>query len=1497
MQFEIRTIDNPILRSKVKMENAEYNNYIAYIKKLGVTLDEYTQFPDIRSKINDHKYIMPVQRRLYDKLKDDKVIYPYQNKDMSKLGKVRYANIPTMEKYLKNEDEFLKLTKNKTVPCQLELTSGVDIFKMEREKDRFQYLYQLDPEVAEHLQNIELVINQIEKDKKSDIGYIFVPYIKGKKPSNNFMMDQHNIYDKIQIVNNEEFTKYLKEQLNLSSQERGKFIFGLNKIFHSYNDMLQTMSELYGENITSDNLMDKVVDFQKKRIYGLKENDIKRRLNEFNNLMKKYKIIKDECHTDSKINLYSKYFEYLGNLNKIEQNQGKIEEIEKCNAKYLAFDEIIRNDLTSKQTTDEIINICKNMKFSPNDTYNGYSYGNNCKEYLKQIKNPIVRNVLNQIGTKEIDTDNRCVMKSNMTSVDFDLNLEYCPEYHEAISQGNVTNAFDHRQLLLGDRDITNFMGLCTLLFRSDPFIENTCDLPGLIHDIEINKVVVSCIANSDDIFPIRIINAHTIENSRIYEPFVKTNFELVGSILVKLKGKRTNYQCRYYAIYVYYNFINNTFRLVDFRGNVILPGSIMEHVRIIYLELNTLMYLKDDIGKKLYYYKLDKSLDKSTDKFDVYVSSYTLSEIIDRYKSFQSITDQDIVLKNLQEVMLMKDENKKFKFIKSAGLDKITGGSAESDVAFQFVCSDYKWNITIDKTSQPFDKIIYPINSRIMQINTIKYFYDISNDFIQNDACAPIGYLRKTIPITMSTTYYKNEKSGKPLEQFNINANEKIVTYQFESVIALYIYSILNKYLKPKNDSNILICSKNNLLLDGLLYYNKYRNFSRANTFFYLYTYRTPYYEKTPDILAKNNIDFQIVDAQPNGDWIKQQKKSSRDVETLYDIAMIDVLISIKELIKIRHSYMFQTYLPFIVVSLMNLKKGGHMVLNSTLITNKSVFDFISCITCHFKNSFVYEFPDAALRDRSELLCSFIVFMDYKGDISDEDINKMIELVNTMFDLDPTGGYLYHVDDKDIIDKFNMVNNPATRPKGYVTKIVDTEIPNNNYHKYKIYSKTKMLDSIDHYTTGHMFYLNRDNRDFINRVCEFGKYRAIYYAKKYDLLLVDWVNMLPEEYFNHIINKRFIELDYTMQISLCSNNVNTENITIGTYDNVKINNMDVLRRNHELSEFAYSYVDKANYRKYKSIEMFINQQYKLLNKYLRTDYGIDINGQYVSRAWIKFYELLFDLKILEQYRNQSKISIFHICEAPGNFVKATEFYMNKFLPDIKYDWHAQSLAAQMADFYDSYGFIKQTKEKWDKGPINNGDITNFNNQIYYYEQYRESDLLIADCGKKWEPSENKNLSITQLFYALIIPRIGGSFVIKTVSTEHSKLYVSLLYLACCKYENIYAFKSNTNFWSPEIYIIGTNKLNLTLDERNTLIKISRELSNGNIIYPVDHVPDDFIAKYEKTMNQFVVQMTDIKKFFVFLSLNDDVLKKNKENIIKIIKEKNSGWLHKYIKN
>jgi cap2 methyltransferase len=129
-------------------------------------------------------------------------------------------------------------------------------------------------------------------------------------------------------------------------------------------------------------------------------------------------------------------------------------------------------------------------------------------------------------------------------------------------------------------------------------------------------------------------------------------------------------------------------------------------------------------------------------------------------------------------------------------------------------------------------------------------------------------------------------------------------------------------------------------------------------------------------------------------------------------------------------------------------------------------------------------------------------------------------------------------------------------------------------------------------------------------------------------------------------------------------------------------------------------------------------------------------------------YEILFVTNIYNKYNNIKKVKAFHICEAPGTFILASKYYLNKFYPNIKYSWKATSLNPKFLDkdgIGDTYGLLQKYKKKWSFGKDETGDITKEENIKYYKKICEDCDFIIGDCGIPW--TEDKNFS-TKLYYS-----------------------------------------------------------------------------------------------------------------------------------------------------
>ena len=105
--------------------------------------------------------------------------------------------------------------------------------------------------------------------------------------------------------------------------------------------------------------------------------------------------------------------------------------------------------------------------------------------------------------------------------------------------------------------------------------------------------------------------------------------------------------------------------------------------------------------------------------------------------------------------------------------------------------------------------------------------------------------------------------------------------------------------------------------------------------------------------------------------------------------------------------------------------------------------------------------------------------------------------------------------------------------------------------------------------------------------------------------------------------------------------------------------------------------------------------------------------------------EMLHQFNLIDKSR--SDLKSFHFCELPGAFINSIRFFIEKNTDiDInKWNWTAQSLnPAKLKDFDERKAFgdeanlLKKYPNNYDFGIGETGDITDFNNILYFTSNY-----------------------------------------------------------------------------------------------------------------------------------------------------------------------------------
>ncbi len=311
---------------------------------------------------------------------------------------------------------------------------------------------------------------------------------------------------------------------------------------------------------------------------------------------------------------------------------------------------------------------------------------------------------------------------------------------------------------------------------------------------------------------------------------------------------------------------------------------------------------------------------------------------------------------------------------------------------------------------------------------------------------------------------------------------------------------------------------------------------------------------------------------------------------------------------------------------------------------------------------------------------------------------------------------------------------------------------------------------------------------------------------------------------------------------------------------------------NNEEDNLPHVYISKTTYNYLKNIKQDIEKhqiEWDNIKKYVNPYEYIhtqipDCKSSVsklrpVSRSYYKMIEITNYLSILSTYEEAS-ISTFHLAEGPGGFIEAIAYLREKNPHNSRDSYYGMTLIND--DDNNVPGWKKKYFDKNSaihliKGASGNGDLLNPDNLQYCYENFNNTmDIITGDGGFDYSIDFNKQelssvkLILAQIFFAIIMQKKGGSFIIKFFDIFY-KPTCDMIYLLSCFYEKIYIMKPNTSrFANSEKYIICKNYKNPT-PKKELLNKFKLIISNiRNCSYITQvlnfKLPNIFIQKIEE---------------------------------------------------
>lgn len=201
-----------------------------------------------------------------------------------------------------------------------------------------------------------------------------------------------------------------------------------------------------------------------------------------------------------------------------------------------------------------------------------------------------------------------------------------------------------------------------------------------------------------------------------------------------------------------------------------------------------------------------------------------------------------------------------------------------------------------------------------------------------------------------------------------------------------------------------------------------------------------------------------------------------------------------------------------------------------------------------------------------------------------------------------------------------------------------------------------------------------------------------------------------------------------------------------------------------------------------------------------------------LSRSFFKMIEMINTFDFLN---DRNPIQSFHLAEGPGGFIEAFN-YKRKNPADVYYGMTLINDNSNIPSWKKASHILNSNKNiKLEYGASKNGDLFLKENLLYCNKKYAKCmDYITGDGGFDFSSDFNNQedisfkLILSQVFYALIMQKKGGHFVLKIFDVFKIKT-VEVIYLLCNLYENVFIFKPNTSrSANSEKYIICRNYKN-----------------------------------------------------------------------------------------
>lgn len=756
--------------------------------------------------------------------------------------------------------------------------------------------------------------------------------------------------------------------------------------------------------------------------------------------------------------------------------------------------------------------------------------------------------------------------------------------------------------------------------------------------------------------------------------------------------------------------------------------------------------------------------------------------------------------------------------------------------------------------------------------------------------------------------------KSIKVNDLFKDNCSTPITKYHPFTNAFYNILEIVNKHeiipnKKTKNKIRILEIANDPSLFETLNYFCKKSKKIDYNLFYMMKYNYGKYIQPSLDLLNHYTQYLPVKSIIKNNYIDEKFMKLNEKFNLIYwSLSISSSKIQFDEIENIR---IFFFGLLFI---LMNLEKGGNAVLNVKQITTKPMADIIVIGKKYFKECILFH---PKIHNKIKRSGSVAIFKDFQG-IPEKELKSLYKIFQELIKYDPTG-IRFNLKNKKNREKYKytkeLTNENEKFDYKYINGFLDLDSKNSQYDFIRKFNEKRYWEQIQF--VEKLIELKEMGDDTSEQKAKIAEYRkeqlisSILWAKEFDMKVVPFVEKgdFKDDFGKMVLRDMFsyhkcIDLTFRKSKTIEQKMIpipdefwklaNKFNMALFMIDTRDISLWDDIK--HKIRYY------KAGRGKHQG------QGVQLMDHLVD---NFDIGSDKLSQAWIKIYEMHQLYSLVS--KNKKEIKTFHFCEAPGNFIKATEYFIktkSKNKKETKLKWMAQSLNPKNKKnikkygnniFGDKYNLLKKNPDKWNWGADGTGDILNPEN-IKYYKKYCEGvELITSDCGLGWKEDDDSllKIDIAQILAILYNLPKGANFVGKFVLPIRSPLLVSLIYILYESFGKLIFYKSIQNQYSGEFYIIGKKYKPVDKEVLDKLLKLLK-VKNNNVIVNTDldlykTYPEEFIYQLINIIDKMVDNLTfHIDRQLYYVDNMKFISEEHIDLLRKYIVEKNKDWVKRF---